>query len=111
MLAPSCPNLGTTVENGEVTYSRDRQSSGRYSTGTTATVECGEGYSGGDITCQADSTWSDRLPNCTSESVIILYYMYNIIIISQQKVQVVLVIVITHLAGSKCFNVRARVMQ
>ena len=56
-----------------MTYSRDRQSSGRYNASTTATVVCAEGYRGGDITCQADSTWSDRLPNCTSESVI--YYI------------------------------------
>ena len=75
VLAPTCPNLGDTVESGEVVYSRPRQSSGRYSAGTIATVECAEGYRGGDITCQTDGNWSGPLPSCTSESVIILYYI------------------------------------
>ena len=34
MLAPSCPNLGTTVENGEVTYSQSPELSGRYKRNT-----------------------------------------------------------------------------
>ena len=58
-----------------MTYSQSPQSSGRYSAGTVATVNCDRGYgAGGDITCQTDANWSDNLPNCTSESVVIISY-------------------------------------
>jgi hypothetical protein len=63
----TCPDLGNTIENGNVSYTRDPTEQGRYVENTAITVSCDEGYrSSGDITCQNDGNWSSAsLPNCT----------------------------------------------
>ena len=66
----SCPDLGSDVENGNVTYSQPLLEQGRYLQNTTATVSCSEGYTGrGVITCQTNGNWSSpTLPSCESET-------------------------------------------
>jgi hypothetical protein len=66
----TCPDLGNTTENGNVSYTRDHTEQGKYAEDTRVTVSCDEGYKGGgDITCQNDGNWSSPiLPSCTSES-------------------------------------------
>ena len=65
----TCPDLGDTTENGNVSYTRDPTEQSRYVEGTTVIVSCDEGYKGGGvITCQNDGNWSSPiLPSCTSE--------------------------------------------
>ena len=67
----TCPDLGNTTENGNVSYTRDPTELGRYVENTTVIVSCDDGYKGGGvITCQNDGNWSSSsLPNCTSEPV------------------------------------------
>ena len=61
-----CSDLGNTVSGGTVQYSQSLLQGG-YPEGTTATVTCNEGFSGGgDITCQSES-WSGSLPGCTGK--------------------------------------------
>ena len=63
----TCPDLAHSIENGNVSYTRDPTEQGLYVEGTTVTVSCGKGYSGGgDITCQNDGNWSSKQPTCTS---------------------------------------------
>ena len=71
----TCPDLDHSIENGNVSYSRDPTEQGFYVENTTATVSCDEGYrGGGNITCQRDGNWlSSSLPNCTSEHFAYLY--------------------------------------
>ena len=66
----TCPDLGLSIENGNVSYTRDPTEQGKYTEGTTVIVSCDQGYKdGGDITCQNDGNWSSPiLPSCTSES-------------------------------------------
>ena len=68
----TCPDLGHSVDNGDVSYSRDPTEQGRYVENTTITVSCDEGYrGGGDIICHDDGKWpSSSLPSCTSESTV-----------------------------------------
>jgi hypothetical protein len=63
----TCPDLGNTTENGNVSYTRDHTEQGKYAEDTRVTVSCDEGYKGGgDITCQNDGNWSSPiLPSCT----------------------------------------------
>ena len=70
----TCPDLGHSIENGTVSYTRDPTEQGRYVENTTVTVSCDEGYrSSGDIACQNDGNWSSSsLPNCTSELVVVV---------------------------------------
>ena len=72
-IVATCPDLGHSIENGNVSYTRDPTEQGRYVENTTLTVSCDEGYrSSGDITCQNDGSWSSaNLPYCTSEPDII----------------------------------------
>ena len=74
IIVTTCPDLGNTTENGNVSYTRDPTEQGRYVENTAITVSCDEGYrSSGDITCQNDGNWSSAsLPNCTSKPDIIL---------------------------------------
>ena len=61
----TCPDLGNTIENGIVSYTRDPTEQGLYVEGTTVTVSCDDDYSGGgDITCQNDGNWSSKQPTC-----------------------------------------------
>ena len=71
-IVATCPDLGHSVDNGNVSYSRDPTKQGLYVENTTVTVSCDEGYrGGGDIICQYDGNWSSsRLPSCTSEPYI-----------------------------------------
>ena len=71
-IVATCPDLGNTIENGNVSYTRDPTEQGRYVENTTVTVSCDEGYRGGGvITCQNDGNWSSsHLPKCTSEPYI-----------------------------------------
>ena len=72
----TCTGLGHSIENGNVNYSAAPTDQGDfiYAEGTTVTVSCDEGYSGGGgIICQRDGNWSSSsLPNCTSEPLIAL---------------------------------------
>ena len=54
------------VDGGTIKYSLPFQRTG-YPEGTTASLECNEGYSGGSesITCQSDRTWSGNLTSVT----------------------------------------------
>ena len=72
----TCPDLGNTTENGNVSYTRDPTEQGRYVENTAITVSCDEGYrSGGDITCQNDGNWSSAsLPNCASKPALAARY-------------------------------------
>ena len=77
-LVATCPDLGASIENGDVRYSRDPTEEGLYVENTTVTVSCDEGYrGGGDIICQDDGSWSSsHLPSCTSEPYIIMCTIY-----------------------------------
>ena len=68
-LVATCPDLGASIENADVSYSRDPTEQGHYVENTTVTVSCDEGYrGGGDIICQRDGNWSfSSLSICTSE--------------------------------------------
>ena len=80
----TCPDLGASIENGDVSYSRDPTEQGHYVENTTVTVSCDEGYGGGgDIICQKDGNWSfSSLSICTCESTIYIYiYIYIILYI------------------------------
>ena len=62
-----CPDLGHSIDNGSVSYSRDPTEEGLYVENTTVTVSCDGGYrGGGDIICQNDGKWSSS--SCTSKS-------------------------------------------
>ena len=61
-----CPDLGNKVSGGTVQYSQSLLQGG-YPEGTTATVTCSEGYTGGgDVTCQCQK-WSASLPECAGK--------------------------------------------
>ena len=65
----TCPDLGHSIENGNVSYTRDPTEQGRYVENTTLTVSCDDDYrGGGDGTCQNGGNWSPlSLPSCRSE--------------------------------------------
>ena len=65
----ACANLSQSIENGNVSYSRDPTEQGHYVENTTVTVTCDEGYrGGGNNICQKDGNWSSlSLPGCASE--------------------------------------------
>ena len=73
----TCTDLGYSVDNGDVSYSRDSMEQGRYVKNTTVTLSCDEGYrGGGDTTCQNDGNWTSlSLPGCTSESIVTIACM------------------------------------
>ena len=77
----TCTGLGHSVDNGNVSYSRDPTEQGRYVENTTVTVSCDEGYTGGgDIMCQNDGNWSPlSLLRCTSEPAVVINTWYNYI--------------------------------
>ena len=62
----TCDDLGNNVVNGTVRYSTPiEQAEGRFRQGTTATVTCDTGFTGGDvITCERSGEWSAPLPTC-----------------------------------------------
>ena len=78
----TCSDLGNSIENGNVSYTRDPIEQGRYVENTMLTVSCNEDYrGGGDITCQNGGNWSPlSLPSCRSEpdetSYINLFHIY-----------------------------------
>ena len=70
----TCSDLGHSIDNGNVSYSRDPTEEGLYVESTTVTVSCDEGYrGGGNVTCQNDGNWSSlSLPSCTGEPAIVV---------------------------------------
>ena len=83
IIVATCPDLGNTTENGNVSYTGDPTEQGRYVENTTVTVSCDDGYRGGsNITCQNDGRWSSPiLPSCTSEPAV----NYNIKTVTCKK--------------------------
>ena len=68
-IVATCNDLGRSIDNGNVSYTRDPTKQGHYLENTTVTVTCDEGYKGGgSITCQNDGNWSSlSLPHCIGE--------------------------------------------
>ena len=72
----TCPDLGHSIENGNVSYTRDPTEQGRYVENTALKVSCNEDYrGGGDVTCKNGGNWSPlSLPSCRSEPDETSYY-------------------------------------
>ena len=84
-IVATCNDLGRSIDNGNVSYTRDPTKQGHYLENTTVTVTCDEGYKGGgSITCQNDGNWSSlSLPHCIGElSLITNALMYHAIHLS-----------------------------
>ena len=72
-LAKNCVDLGDAVPNGTVEYS-EALFRGGYPEGSTATITCSEGFTGGGVlTCGDKGVWSDDIHSVKCKHFLINY--------------------------------------